>query len=214
MSLELQITSMPLGAACEAGQVQGRAFFDDPGFVFTFPDERRRREGLPWLMQIGVAYGARFGHVDTTAGPMLGHAVWLPPGETVLSPERMNDVGFVDAPQHLSETELERFGAFMETMASAHDRLAPGPHWYLMVLGVEPGYQGKGAGSALITPALARADAAGLPCYLDTAKERNLRFYRRHGFEVRSESSVAGGGPRVWAMVREPRRGGSGAGTP
>lgn len=207
MSLELQITTLKHEWIAEAGRVQGRAFFEDPAFVFTFPDDERRREGLPWLMQIGVAYGERFGHVDTTAGTMIGHAVWLPPGRTELSPSRMEDVGFVEAPRHLKEDELERFGAFVDTMAAAHERFVPGPHWYLMVLGVEPAHQGQGAGSALIAPTLARADAEGLPCYLDTAKERNLAFYRRHGFEVRDEQRVPGGGPRVWAMVREPREG-------
>ena len=207
MSLDLQITTLARESIAEAGRVQGRAFFDDPAFIFTFPDEDRRRNGLPWLMQTGVAYGERFGHIDTTAGVMLGHAVWLPPGHTDLSPARMDDVGFLEASRHLKEEELERFGAFIDTMAAAHGRFAPGPHWDLMLLGVEPAFQGQGAGSALIAPTLARADREGLPCYLDTAKERNLAFYRRHGFEVRDEQQVPGGGPRVWALVREPRPG-------
>ena len=206
MHADLAITRLAEPAAARAAEIQGRAFHDDPAFVFTFPDEGRRRERLPILMQIGIRYGARFGQVSTTEGTMLGHAVWLPPGSTALSHERMNEVGFAEAAGQLAEEELARFGGFMDLMSAHHERLVPGPHWYLMILGVDPPWQGRGVGSGLIAPTLAVADAAALPCYLETAKERNVAFYQRHGFDVRSEDFIPGGGPRVWMMVREPRR--------
>ena len=202
----MQITSLPASAIREAGEIQGRAFFDDPALMFTFPDDAVRRERLPWLMEIGVAYGSRFGDVLTTAGSMLGHAVWLPPGETSLSEERMDAVGFHEAPARMGEDALKRFGHFMELVSRHHERLVRVPHWYLLILGVEPERQGQGIGSALVARNLARADLEGLPCYLETAKERNVLFYRRHGFEVRHEENIPGGGPKVWMMVREPGR--------
>jgi len=52
---------------------------------------------------------------------------------------------------------------------------------------------------------LARADAEGLLCYVETEKERNLPFYRRHGFEVVVEDDMPNGGPHFWTMRREPR---------
>jgi ribosomal protein S18 acetylase RimI-like enzyme len=131
--------------------------------------------------------------------------VWLPPDETTLSEERMGELGFDEAPERMGQDALKRFGDFMELMSTHHQRLVPDPHWYLMILGVEPERQGQGIGSALISPTLARADADGLPCYLETAKEQNLAFYRRHGFEVRHEDDIPGGGPRMWMMIREPK---------
>ncbi len=205
MAVDLQITSLALESLAEAARVQGRAFFDDPAFVFTFPDEEARRDRLPWLMQVGVTYGTRFGEVMTTSGPMLGHAVWLPPGETSLSPERMGEAGFSEASQRMSAEELSRFEAFIETMTEAHEQIVRTPHWYLMILGVDPPHQGQGIGGALIAPVLARADIGRFPCYLETANERNLAFYRRHGFEVQQENDVPGGGPHIWMMLREPR---------
>lgn len=202
----MQITRLSASALPEAGEIQGRAFFHDPAFTFTFPDDAARRHRLPWLMGIGVGYGSRFGDVLTTAGSMLGHAVWLPPGETSLSEERMGAVGFDEAPARMGADALKRFGDFMELVSRHHERLVPAPHWYLLILGVEPERQGQGIGSALIAPNLARADAEGLPCYLETAKERNVMFYRRHGFEVRDEENIPGGGPKVWMMVRQPGR--------
>jgi ribosomal protein S18 acetylase RimI-like enzyme len=79
-------------------------------------------------------------------------------------------------------------------------------HWYLWGLGVEPSRQGQGIGGMLIQPVLARADASGLPCYLETMNEKNVPFYEKHGFKIVSDAEVPRHGLRVWAMLREPGR--------
>jgi len=80
-----------------------------------------------------------------------------------------------------------------------------GPHWYLATLGTDPPRQGRGVGSALLCDVLRRCDEEGLLAYLESSKERNVAFYRRHRFEVTGEIQVPGGGPRLWLMGREPR---------
>jgi len=79
------------------------------------------------------------------------------------------------------------------------------PHWYLATLGTAVELQGQGVGSALMQPVLEHCDAEGLPAYLESSKERNVPFYRRHGFEVVKEVPLPGGGPKLWTMWREPR---------
>ena len=44
-------------------------------------------------------------------------------------------------------------------------------------------------------PVLAHCDREGLPCYLESSKERNVPFYRRHGFEVVQEVPLGADGP-------------------
>lgn len=204
MSVSLETTLLQPSALDDAAAVQGRAFFDDPLFQFVLPDEATRRAHLPWLMRVGLALGTQRGHVHTTSGTMLGHAVWLPPGQTHLSDDHMVEAGFVDPDARIGASALGRFGAFMEQAATTHDRLVPGPHWYLLILGIDPPMQGRGIGGSLLQPTLSRADEDGLPCYLETAKERNLAFYRRHGFDVAEEQTIDGGGPTVWSMIRPP----------
>src|SRR4030042_2003645 len=90
------------------------------------------------------------------------------------------------------------FGRLMSSLSyyeRLHERDVPPHHWYLSTLGVDPPRQGQGIGGALLQPVLARADAEGLFCFVETEKEENVRFYRRHGFEVAAEHDLPSGGP-------------------
>jgi GNAT superfamily N-acetyltransferase len=103
---------------------------------------------------------------------------------------------------------VEAFTRFMHIASTAgqfHQRAAPGKHLYLSILGVEPSRQGQGLGSALIRPMVERADAEGLPCYLETFQPRNLPLYQKHGFKITVEEVEPNSGVRGWGFLREPR---------
>ncbi len=85
-------------------------------------------------------------------------------------------------------------------MGEVHQRLMTMPHTYLFILGTEPEYQGRGLGSALLTPLLARSLSQGLPCYLETFNPINLPFYERHGFRIVHEDVVPGTTVMLWTM--------------
>jgi ribosomal protein S18 acetylase RimI-like enzyme len=114
-------------------------------------------------------------------------------------------------PTLLFATGLARFGR-LAAMREAMDRAHPmdRPHAYLMFLGVARAAQGRGVGSRLLTAGVRRCDDAGLPVYLETQTERNLGFYRRHGFEILSEARPRRGAPRLWSLWREAQKAGGG----
>lgn len=201
------IETVPLveGQIDVAGEVLGRAFFDDPLLGYILPDESQRKRHLGWFMRLGIRYGHSFGEVYTTDGPVKGAAVWLPPGETDMRPERMDQVGMSEAPARLGEEAFGRFLGFMEHLHGFHRENMPQPHFYLMVLGVDPPLQGRGISGTLMQPILDRADGERLPCYLETQQARNVPFYRKHGFAVVAELDSPGA-PLTWTMSRPPRR--------
>ena len=188
-----------------ASEVLGRAFMNDPLWEYLAPDPARRARVLKPSFGITVRYALRYGEVYTT--PALdGVACWLTPGNTNPRPGALIRMSIYGAPLELGFAGLFRFAAAENYTGEIHKRCVPGRHWYLWVIGVEPARQGQGVGGMLMQPVLARADADSLPCYLETNKETNVPFYRKHGFEVVSEGEVPKRGLRVWGMLREPRR--------
>ena len=105
----------------------------------------------------------------------------------------------------LLEPAARRRFTGVDAVEEALERHAPLPRWYLGVLGVDPEGQRQGWGARLMKPILDRADAEGLPVSLETVREPNVAYYRRHGFEVAGVPGAGGGGPVCWVMVRPPQ---------
>jgi ribosomal protein S18 acetylase RimI-like enzyme len=188
------------GADVEAiSAALARAFDDDPVMTWFFPHEARRRRRLPRFMAAMTRIAALpHGAVYTTDGHD-GAALWSPPGTwktTLTGQMRLAPamVGLLGA----------RLPLALRTFALIEKGHPEEPHWYLMTLGTDPPSQGKGIGSALMAPVLDRCDREGIPAYLESSKESNIAFYRRHGFEVTRQVDLPGG-PSMWPMWRDPR---------
>ena len=189
-----------------AGDAVARAFADDPIAAYLYPRrEGREKRVLSSFMPV-VRYGLKHGEVYTTAETPCGVAVWLPPpGRSGVSPTGLVEAGMLDG------IFRSGFGAIWRAMLCSFEmqRLDPDMNrkrnWYLWLLGVAPERQSQGVASRLLAPVLAKADDEGLPCCLETATERAVRFYRRHGFEVTATGKVPFGGPQVWTMSRPPQ---------
>ncbi len=67
------------------------------------------------------------------------------------------------------------------------------------MLAVKPDCQGTGRGTALLERGLKSLDGYH---YLETHKEGNLQFYRKHGFEMRFETEISESQLHVWVMER------------
>jgi GNAT superfamily N-acetyltransferase len=185
-----------------AADVLARAFFNDPLMLYYLPDPARRTRALPYMMRVTLRYSLFYGQVFTTPG-LDGMACWLPPGD------QMSMVGLLRAslgviPPDLGWEALRRLNQVEPAIDRIHHVCVPRPHWYLMLLGVEPARQGQGLGGALIAPVLANAHAAGLPCYLETMTELDVAFYRKHGFKVVFETDLPPGGLHVWMLLKQP----------
>jgi GNAT superfamily N-acetyltransferase len=198
----LEATALQAGQVPQASEVMGRAFFDDPLIGHFMPDGVRRSRLITWFMGMSVIYGQRYGRVATTAGEVMGAAVWLPPGETLITPWRLLQVGALKALWRLGPAHLGRMMAAVNHFEALCQAAMTEPFWYLMTLGVDPDRQGQGIGGRLLAPVLAEADATGRPCYLETTQEKNLPFYERHGFTVVTTGFVPDHGPPYWTMRR------------
>ena len=78
------------------------------------------------------------------------------------------------------------------------------PHWFLALLGVDPTFQGRGVGSALLRVGHEAADLDGRPCFLETFTEPNVAYYERRGYTLTRSTTIAHGVP-IHALTRAPR---------
>jgi GNAT superfamily N-acetyltransferase len=200
--MRVEMTSQGTTVARTTTDALARAFFDEPGSVWFMPDDARRTRFLEEFFSMAMGYAARHGAVDEEPG--IGAALWLPPRQPFLNPLGALRFGFWRLPFLMGLRAIQRSVPANRLMDRHHKELVQRRHWYLMVLGVDPEVQGTGRGGSLMLPGLRRADQDGLPCYLETGKEVNVRFYGRRGFEVVAEGDLPGGGPPYWCMRRPP----------
>lgn len=187
----------------ESESMLGRAFEEDPLVVHVTPDERRRRDAAARIQGGMLRYALHYGKVDYLSD-MGGLAIWLPPGEPHMTLPRMIRTGGLGVPFALGFKAVWRLWRYSRLKEALRREVTDGPHWYLVVLGVDPLRQRSGLGRTLLGLGLARADAGWYPSYLETLKEENVPFFERHGFEVKASAWLQDGGPRMWAMVRPP----------
>lgn len=149
-----------------------RAFIND-GFVrWLYPDQDIYLEAMPQLSEVFIddAISNNSGWIVKDAAV----ACWTPPdGETCR--ERRLKIH----QRYLSKSRQEALHHFFESCAPYYPKEA---HWYLGLLGVEPGLQGLGIGSALLQDRLKKI--SGIKASLETTGQINRYFYEHNGFDV------------------------------
>lgn len=183
--------------------VLARAFYFDPVFGFFAKDQLHEYRLLASIFEAFTADTNAFDTtwVATAGHQMVGAAVWLPP-EGMPRSKRREAALNLRALRILARARNKAAGfKLLDAMDKHHPHE---PHWYLMLLGTDPIVQRRGVGSRLLKAGMDRADADGLPCYLETQKEENLAFYGPHGFEVQQVIDLPAT-PKVWTMQRAPK---------
>ncbi|MEU7867713.1 GNAT family N-acetyltransferase [Dactylosporangium sp. NPDC049140] len=149
------------------------AFATDPAMRWFMPDD------ATYPAEAAAMAGALF---DLRAGH---GTVWVADGGAA--------VAMWDAPRSPGGDGVEhppqagRFGLYQSIV---HTKLPRTPHWYLGVLATHPDHRGRKLGRTVLAAGLARAEADGLPAYLETSNPKNVEVYRSVGFEVVRELHV------------------------
>jgi ribosomal protein S18 acetylase RimI-like enzyme len=190
----------------EMSEVLGRAFFDDPPFVWVLPDEdvrRRKLAGLFRLLVTTVHLNRGGCEVALEGGAIRAATLWDPPDEWQTSVV----TELVQLPSLLVLLGRHFFGGIrgLSALGALADAHPAEPHWYLGVIGTDPAAQGGGHGGSLMRSRLSRCDEGGIPAYLESSKESNIPYYERFGFKVAGEVTLPRGGPSLYPMWRDPQ---------
>jgi ribosomal protein S18 acetylase RimI-like enzyme len=186
-----------------AAAVIGRGMRDNPLHIAAFGgDPTFREESLAGVFRAflamevatkGLVVGAfKNGSLVGVCGMMRpGCCQLVPPERIALLPKLLWNCGIGGTRKLLSQ-----FGNW-----SKHDPARP--HWHLGPVGIETEMQGQGIGSLLLREFCRIVDGEKATAWLETDKEINVSFYRKHGFDVVAEDRV--NGVPNWFMDRKAK---------
>jgi ribosomal protein S18 acetylase RimI-like enzyme len=190
------------GDITATGAVLGRAFCDNPAY----------RALLPHMTdaQRAVAVGRiKHGFARAAVRYQQAHGVWvdgrLAGASLVCAPGQYPHglLAFVSHALGCTLTGWRGITNLLRADAYITRRHYRGDHYYLFVLGVDPDFQRRGVGRRLLDELNTEADAASVPCYLETDKPTSVALYRSVGYEVTTEEDVPGvPGMHMWTMLR------------
>ncbi|CAL9534662.1 hypothetical protein SUDANB121_04130 [Nocardiopsis dassonvillei] len=189
-------------------RVLGRAFHDDPLFRWLFPDAMLRMSRttrasalMAGFVHVPLGYSALVeAREDPERGPVVrGAALWSPPG----GEEGGAAAALRSLPHWLEMVGPARFPRVLRYFAALASHAPREPHWHLQVLGADPAVGRSGIGTLLLRAGLDRADADGVPVYLETMNPANVRYYTRFGFET-IDTLAEPGTPLTHLMLRPP----------
>jgi len=170
----------PLAAAL------AEAFRRDDFAVWIFPDPLGRDATLAAMFRSRLTDALHNdGTVVDVADDLSGAAIWQSPRV------RLDD----NPPPGARPDVIDAFRTIFEARP-------PPPYWYLHGIGART--ERRGVGSALMGVGLRRLDTAGVPSALMTGAERNLAFYRKHGYRELQRFDFHGAS--AWWMWRDPAR--------
>jgi ribosomal protein S18 acetylase RimI-like enzyme len=211
---ELGRASVPLPAGADVrravaedvsvlSRVLARAFDRDPFMHWLVRQDERRSQRMEWTFDVMLRRLSSDLNETYTNADLTGGALWKRPGEFKLPLGQQLQLLPAFA-RSMGWSRIPAFLKLLQHMEALHERLAPEPHFYLFVLGVDPDEQRRGLGSQLLAPVLSLCDRDRKRSYLETSREENLPFYVRQGFEV-AQIVERPGWPKFWLMLREPR---------
>lgn len=199
-----EISPVRVGAelVAAASASLARAMRGYPLMRYFEPRDARHERAVRECCRRAVEYGRRYGEVCATSPRAEGAAVWLPPDEARSSIGRMVRAGGWRLPFAVGPGLVTRFLSFYGELAARWKRIAPFPHWYLQLLGVDPEHQGQGHAGRLLESVFRRLDAQHAACCLDTETPENAVFYERFGFRVVEHYTIRRSEVDCWMMMR------------
>ena len=178
--------------------ILARAFDRDPLVDWWARKDRKRGAVIEEMFAHSLRHDVPLGAVYV-AEDYSGVAQWQPPD--LPAPGWRERIGEMRLFARVAG--LRHFRAVWRSIGMLEERHPPTPHFYLLAIGVLPGQQGRGLGTALMRPVLERCDREGVPGYLVCTAPHNIPLYERNGFRVTEELKLPKDGPLQWLMWRD-----------
>ncbi|KZT63062.1 hypothetical protein DAEQUDRAFT_681050 [Daedalea quercina L-15889] len=140
-------------------------------------------------MILATTLGGEIYAATVESGEIVGFAVWMPPGQDLLSIPEQWKLGWDDFWSKLSEEGKDWFTNMYSKEVTEFMNGIFGPtgkwdSWYLNLLMVHPKYQCQGIATKIVDMVHKKASPQGSMMAVSTSHPRNVPIYEALGFEL------------------------------
>lgn len=178
----------------EAITILTRAFLEDPLYVAVESLRDRREKIARSIATLYLCYCRKWGEVSGIIEneKLVSVMILLPPEEYDLTLGKLIRCGALRIPFSMGFRAYKRLAGVDRVAEKAHREDTTRPHWYLLMIAVDPERKGGGFASAVLKPFLSYCDEHSLPVYLDTHNRDNIALYTHFGFSLQSSTPIPG----------------------
>ncbi len=161
------------------------------------------KEAMLRYLEFSMIEGEKYGELYTPKDHDYGVSIWAKPLSEELAARKSSEKKrfLLD---HMGEESSRIYHAIVEFMSAKTGPLVGEDFWYLSIVGILPGFQGRGLGSELVKGVLHKTDQLDVPTYLETFTPRNISFYARLGYRAVECFHEPTTDAEYWLMIREP----------
>jgi ribosomal protein S18 acetylase RimI-like enzyme len=190
--------------ALKAGIVLTDAFRHDPVWreVLAAATTHQQRG----VFETPVRYCLKYGEVYATSDSLEGIITWLPGELADMKMWRLMRSGALRSMLKTGVQLARKLEPVFKPLQDDRTNHMRGLSFiYLPVIGVASEFQGRGFGGRLLKTLIVRSEQAGMPIYLETESESNVRWYTDFGFKVIKQIKLPIINLPMWEMVRQPQ---------
>lgn len=174
-----------------------QAFKDNQSVNYILKQDKYKTSRIYALMEYSFDTCFHFGEVylsnDKSACALL-----LPSNS---KPTNLRSI-WLDVKLILNAIGISRISLALRREAAIKEKQYKAGIQYLWFIGVDPSFQHKGVGTALLKEILTKSDQDGLTVCLETSTVENLPWYERAGFKVYDELDL---GYKLFFLKRNSR---------
>lgn len=184
----------------KSAKIAARAFYDYPMFKYIL-GEKHSEDNIKIILKFVIKYCILYGEAYTSSPEMEGIILFSDYNDYNFSLIRSLRSGVLSLLK-LGVDTGKRFSDYKQLCQEIHNSCIKEPHQYIIMLCVDPEYQGQGYGKKLLLPVLKAVEKIGKPCYLETHSPENVVIYKKYGFKVFSEDKLPGTDIVHWSMIK------------
>lgn len=187
----------------KASAVLADAFQNDPLWKKIFEGETDIKQKFSAFFETPIRYCLKYGDVYSNSENIEGICAWVPGNLSRMTMWRLMRSGAFKSTIKMARLGKKMKPAFKQIEEDRKKNMKGRKFIYLQVIGVAPKFHGQGFGGKLIRALIEKSDREGIPIYLETETENNVKMYERFEFKLIKKITLPDINLPMWEMIRE-----------